>query len=351
MLFSNMLFSHTFFSNSRRLKLLSVCLLCLAPMAIWGQPARGQIPIEEFGNESEEFPPFVPQGTPPLQQTDSLLSLTGGQRLLEEASFAVDAQDYDLASQKLQEARQVFNQLSNFYQQLAGSFAGIDGSIAEQQRKQALETAQLRDRATYQLALVHRAQNQPELSVPLLVQIVRSQNPTTDLGRRAYDQLTELGFEQSQDPSEEFRPLRQSDSILSLAGGKRFLEEATTAFESQNYTLAVQKLQEARQVFNQLSNFYQQLAGSFAGINARTAESQRVNALEAAQLRDDATYQLAVVHRAQNQPELSVPLLVQIVRSQNPTTNLGQRAYQQLLELGFVTVPFPSPSENTSSSN
>ncbi len=348
-----MLFSHIRFSP-RPLKLLSVCLFCLAPIAFWSEPVRGQIPVEEFESESveseaEEAPSFLPPDTLPSEPNDSLLSLPGGQRLLEEASLAVDAGDYGLAAQKLQEARQVFNQLSNFYQQLAGSFSGIDGSIAELQRKQALETAQLRDRATFQLALVHRAQNQPELSVPLLVQIVRSQNPTTDLGKRAYAQLAELGFEQTQDPGADFRPLQQPDSILSMTGGRRFIEEATAAVEVQNYTLAVQKLQEARQIFNQLSNFYQQLAGSFAGINTRTAEAQRVNALEAAQLRDDATYKLALVHRAQNQPELSVPLLVQIVRSQNPTTNLGRRAYQQLLELGFVTVPFPSPSENTSS--
>jgi hypothetical protein len=48
-----------------------------------------------------------------------------------------------------------------------------------------------------------------------------------------------------------------------------------------------------------------------------------------------------LVHRAENKPELSVPLLVQIVRSQNPTRDLGKRAYQQLFELGFVDSPFP----------
>ena len=246
----SMLFSHVLFSPRQRFNLVnfnlvsfnlvSVCLLCLAAIAFWNEPVRGQIPVEAF----EESPEFVPPENPSFPPNDSLLSLPGGQRLLDEASFAVDAGDYTLASQKLQEARQVFNQLSNFYQQLAGSFAGIDGSIAEQQRKQALETAQLRDRATFQLALVHRVQNQPELSVPLLVQIVRSQNPTTDLGKRAYDQLTELGFDVTQDSSENFRPLQQPDSILSLSGGKRFIEEAEAAVEVQNYDLAVQKLRE-----------------------------------------------------------------------------------------------------------
>jgi len=60
---------------------------------------------------------------------------------------------------------------------------------------------------------------------------------------------------------------------------------------------------------------YQELATSFQ--DNRTADSQRQKALETALMRDDATYQL-LVHRAQNQPELAVPLLVQIIRSQSP---------------------------------
>ena len=111
-----------------------------------------------------------------------------------EASEAINNQQYDIAADKLQKARQVFNQLSNFYLQLFDNFSGIDNRIAESQRGKALETGQMRDEATYQLALVHRAQEQPELSVPLLVQVVNSQNPTSELGKKAYQQLYEIGF-------------------------------------------------------------------------------------------------------------------------------------------------------------
>jgi len=139
------------------------------------------------------------------------------------------------------------------------------------------------------------------------------------------------------------RPTDQDGGLLSQQGGKRLMDEADKAVSAQNYPAAIKKLQEARQVFNQLSNFYQDLAGSFSGIDNRIADTQRRKALEAAEMRDQATYQLALVHRAQNQSELAVPLLVQIIRSQQPTRNLGQKAYQQLLELGFVDAPFPRP--------
>jgi hypothetical protein len=152
------------------------------------------------------------------------------------------------------------------------------------------------------------------------------------------------------DPND-LRPLNQDSSLLSIRGGQRLMTEATSAVSDQNYDLAVRKLQEARQVFNQISNFYQELAASFSGIDNRIADAQRRQALEAAQMRDQATYQLALVHRAQNKPELAVPLLVQIIRSQQPTRELGQQAYRQLFELGFVNSPYPRNPDDAPTSN
>ncbi|MDJ1178103.1 hypothetical protein PJF56_04420 [Roseofilum sp. BLCC_M91] len=143
----------------------------------------------------------------------------------------------------------------------------------------------------------------------------------------------------------EFRPLNQENSLLSMVGAERLMGEAAAAVGDENYALAQQKLQDARQVFNQLSNFYQELAASFSGIDNRIANSQRDLAVETAQKRDEATYQLALVHRAQNEADLAVPLLVQVIRSQNPTTEMGKKAYQQLFELGFVESPYPKPDD------
>lgn len=152
--------------------------------------------------------------------------------------------------------------------------------------------------------------------------------------------------ETSQEPdNQDLRPLAQG--ILSVQGGQQLMGEASSAVSAQDYDLAVNKLQQARQVFNQLSNFYQDLASSFAGIDTRISDAQREQAFQTAQMRDEATYQLALVHRAQNKPELAVPLLVQIVRSQNPTRDLGKKAYQQLFELGFVETPYPRGGEAT----
>jgi hypothetical protein len=145
-------------------------------------------------------------------------------------------------------------------------------------------------------------------------------------------------------------PITPNTTLLSIDSGQRLLKEAESAVSTQRYDVAAKKLQEARQVFNQLSNFYQDLNASFSGIDIRVSDSQRKKALETAQMRDEATYRLALVHRAQNQPELAVPLLIQIIKSQNPTRELGKNAYQQLYELGFVDTPFPRQGGSSSSS-
>jgi len=147
---------------------------------------------------------------------------------------------------------------------------------------------------------------------------------------------------------DDLRPLSQSGSLLSLQGAQRLMTEANTAISSEQYDVAVNKLQQARKVFNQLSNFHLQLANSFSGIDSKIYESQRSSALKTGQMRDEATFQLALVHRAQNKPELAVPLLIQVIRSQNPSSVLGKKSYQQLYELGFVETPY-SPSTPSSS--
>jgi hypothetical protein len=180
-----------------RLKIRYILSLPVAMTVVAISPVQAQVsdsPATPTQSETPNPNSTKTQDMRSLSQSDSLLSLQGGQKLMQEADQAIDSQQYDLAAQKLQKARQLFNQLSNFHLQLSESFSGIDNRIAEEQRNKALETGQMRDEATYQLALVHRAQNQPELSVPLLIQVVRSQNPTSELGKKSYQQLVEIGF-------------------------------------------------------------------------------------------------------------------------------------------------------------
>jgi len=187
-----------------KFRLASISTFLWLPLLFVQQPLLAQtspetdVEIPEAG--SEETPEAGSEDTPETLRPDTLLSLEGGEKLMSEASAAIEEENYDLAKEKLQSARRIFNQLSNFYQQLAGSFQGISNQVSQEQRQQAVQAAQMRDRATYQLALVHRAQKETALAVPLLIQVIRSQNPTSELGRKSYQQLRELGFVNSPFP-------------------------------------------------------------------------------------------------------------------------------------------------------
>lgn len=141
------------------------------------------------------------------------------------------------------------------------------------------------------------------------------------------------------------RTVQQTDSSIGLAPGQALMNEAASAITQQNYSLASEKLVSARKALNDVSTYYQNLAGVFLGVDSRVNTDLRDLALNSAQVRDQATYQLAVVYRAQGNPELAIPLLVEVVQSQQPTRELGQQAYQQLYELGFVGVAYKAPGQ------
>ncbi len=141
------------------------------------------------------------------------------------------------------------------------------------------------------------------------------------------------------------RAIEEADSPIGIAAGQALMGEAESAIAEQNYTLAATKLVGAREALNQVSAYYQNLSGVFVGIDSRVNTDLRDLALESAQVRDQASYQLAVVYRAQSRPDLAVPLLVEVVSSQQPTRPLGQQAYQQLYELGFVGVAYDAPGQ------
>lgn len=285
-------------------------------------------------SDPEDSSPQLEQARP---QAAGTFNVATGRQLVAQAEAAILDQNYDVAVNQLTQARQVFDQLSSYYSDLSGVFAGIDNRLRDSNRDQAREAAQLRDETAYKLAAVHQAQDNPELAIPLLIEVINSQQPTRELGEQAFAQLCEIGFLSCAEASETM-------GNYNVSAGQQLMEEASGAIATQNYAVALEKLNEARDMFNQLSGHYQNLSESFIGIDGDVAENSRTQALESAQLRDETSYQMALIHRSQGSPEQSIPLLIEVIRSQQPTRDLGQQAYQQLFELGFVDSPFPSRS-------
>jgi hypothetical protein len=363
--FSHRLTKHTQLAALLAATTLSVVVPTIAPTIAQAQTGNTTPAAAASETPSPEIVPLNPLNLRPLV-SNSDFSVPGLERTIAQADAEIAAEDYDTAYDTLIAARETSNALAGHYQKLSGQFSGIDNRIYEAHRGRALAAAQLRDAATYRLAVVHQARGQAELAVPLLLQVLVSQSPTRDLGRNSYNLLYDLGFvtvpyrpdsantatadSETMTPDETtpnettpdapvIRPLE--GGILSTSGLSRLMLDADTAVSMGDNRGAIAKLQEARQLANELSGFYQQLTSSFSGIDDTIYQTHRTNALDTAQVRDEATYQLALLFRASEAPELAVPLLMEVVTSQSPTRDLGKQAYRQLFELGFVDENYP----------
>jgi len=100
----------------------------------------------------------------------------------------------------------------------------------------------------------------------------------------------------------------------------------------------------AREGAQNLTRFYRSLSGSFRGLDARIPREMDQKGRAALELQAKIDLRLAALLRRMNQPAAAVPLLVEVVQITTPANPMGQKAYQSLIELGFVTTPFAGGS-------
>jgi len=133
-------------------------------------------------------------GSPAEVATTNPLSLATVRSLLARGDAAAAAGRLDEARGFYDQARDLTRRLLGFYRDLSGSFRGLDARIPREMDQNGRETLTLLAQANLRLAAVFRRQNQPEVAVPLLVEVVKVMTPTSEEGRRAYQTLVEIGF-------------------------------------------------------------------------------------------------------------------------------------------------------------
>ena len=142
------------------------------------------------------------------------------------------------------------------------------------------------------------------------------------------------------DPSSKYRVLLTENSGLNKSTIKSFLDQAKVSINNGNLDDAVEKLNKSRTSSNLLINYYRDLNTSFKGIDALIPRELTRKNREVIQLLAKANMQLAIIHRSKGEPELAVPLLVEVVKILSPSNPIGANAYQQLVELGLVDTPY-----------
>ncbi len=137
--------------------------------------------------------------------------------------------------------------------------------------------------------------------------------------------------------------VQPASSDFDIAAVKSLLSRGDAAVASGNLAEGRRLYDLARDASRRLLGFYRDISGSFRGLDARIPREMDDKGRETLTLLAEANLRLAALFRRQSQPEVAIPLLVEVVKTMTPTNELGRRAYQQLVELGFVATPYTAP--------
>ena len=139
------------------------------------------------------------------------------------------------------------------------------------------------------------------------------------------------------------KALEAPGSSLNLSAVQGLLARGDAAAASGNLGEARKAYDQARDLTRNLLGWYRDLSGSFRGLDARIPREMDQKGRETLTLLAQTNLRLAALFRRQNQPEVAVPLLVEVVKVMTPANEEGRRAYQNLVEIGFATTPYNSP--------
>ena len=129
-----------------------------------------------------------------LSSTNKKLSITDVEDYLTKGDNLVKNGDFEKAKQNYDKARNLAKQLAGFYRDLNSSFKGLDARVPLEMEKKGRKSIKIWARSNARLAALYKRKKQPEVAVPLLVEVIRLMTPNSPEGKEAYDNLLQLGF-------------------------------------------------------------------------------------------------------------------------------------------------------------
>ena len=139
---------------------------------------------------------------------------------------------------------------------------------------------------------------------------------------------------------ENYKILSNRNDKFSIVNVQNFLDVGDEFVKIGNYENAKDSYDKARNLAKQLSGFYRDLNGSYRGLDARIPREMEIKGRQSLQIWAESNAKLAKLYKSINQPEVAVPLLVEIIKLMSPSSPEGKSAYNDLLELGFVETQY-----------
>ncbi len=146
--------------------------------------------------------------------------------------------------------------------------------------------------------------------------------------------------------SNNYKVLATDKSGLNLLTVRSYLKKGDDFFLKGDLDKARKEFDKARDISKQLLSFYRDLGGAFKGLDARIPRDMDSKSRQVIKILAESNLRLATLFRKKKQPEVAVPLLVEVVRIMTPAKTEGQQAYQALVELGFSDIPYAGSRKN-----
>tara|TARA_A100000164_G_C21810419_1_gene725207 strand:+ start:82 stop:600 length:519 start_codon:yes stop_codon:yes gene_type:complete len=150
---------------------------------------------------------------------------------------------------------------------------------------------------------------------------------------------TNFVYAEDKNPSS-YKVLSNANKNLSITNVQTYITEGDSFIENGNFEEAKSSYDKARDLAKQLAGFYRDLNNSFKSLDARIPEETGKKGRDSIKIWAESNARLAALYKRREQPEVAVPLLVEIIRLMSPTSSEGKEAYKNLIQLGFVETPY-----------
>ena len=127
---------------------------------------------------------------------------------------------------------------------------------------------------------------------------------------------------------------------LSISNVEYYLNQGDKFIKNGDFDKAKDSYLDARKLAKQLASFYSDLNTSFKGIDARIPKEMQSKGKETLQILAESNERLASLYIKDEKPDVALPLLVETIRIMSPNSQEGKKAYERLIQLGFVETKY-----------
>jgi len=138
----------------------------------------------------------------------------------------------------------------------------------------------------------------------------------------------------------DYKVLSNDNKKLSISNVEYYLTQGDKFIKNGDFDKAKDSYLDARKLAKQLASFYSDLNTSFKGVDARIPKEMQRKGKETLQILAESNGRLVSLYIKDEKPDVAVPLLVETIRIMSPNSQEGKKAYERLIQLGFVETKY-----------